>query len=634
MKKSLLLIAAGLLAVSSVDAAKVYFSNTKNWDAVYSYAWNPQDSQPFKALPTETIGEHELYVREITGGQTSIIFLNKPSWDGQEQTGNLEVIDGAVYNADDQRIATIENGVYNELDPGDLPATELYLRGTINTWDPQDEYKFTIGDNGLYTLTTSLYQGNFFKIGSSSWSVSYGGPADGNDNDHSSLMKIEAAQEYILTGSNSKNLYVPANLLNVTLTFNLETGELSVSESAGGEEPDFKWFCAWDIDGSLDGSSWKFGNEMESQEEGTYKIHIDCTNSTAETNYFALFYGVSNTTWGDGIRYQPKDSDEDIAVNTDETFPMMQGNQSTWTLGNGNWTVVVDPRDPDNMTISFDLGDSTGEANVLIDRIADTENENTYESYALTAVEGQEGVYTWSGDLYIGDKLKFNIHGVDYYYDPSIGSILSDDADADDVLTIEYPLTSEGNGDVVFDYNSGVTFTIDVPNTKVTADFADAPRVSMYVTNGDESQVIRVVRQNNSRIYQVEYDAQAGDQIDFRLLGTRYECDFSAPASEENGEYVFNLTVPDDEKTAPEFTLEPGTYIFTINANANNATTAADELKTLTVVSKNLSTGVSEIEATSADAVYFNLQGVKIEKPENGLFIEVRGNRTQKVMVK
>ncbi|MDE5791432.1 MAG: hypothetical protein K2H96_09430 [Muribaculaceae bacterium] len=54
----------------------------------------------------------------------------------------------------------------------------------------------------------------------------------------------------------------------------------------------------------------------------------------------------------------------------------------------------------------------------------------------------------------------------------------------------------------------------------------------------------------------------------------------------------------------------------------------------LLTITRNSQTGVSEISADSSEAVYFNLQGVKIEKPENGLFIEVRNGHTRKVMVK
>ena len=44
---------------------------------------------------------------------------------------------------------------------------------------------------------------------------------------------------------------------------------------------------------------------------------------------------------------------------------------------------------------------------------------------------------------------------------------------------------------------------------------------------------------------------------------------------------------------------------------------------------------VSEIEAEANDeAVYYNLQGVKVAEPENGLYIKVQGNKATKVLIR
>lgn len=47
-----------------------------------------------------------------------------------------------------------------------------------------------------------------------------------------------------------------------------------------------------------------------------------------------------------------------------------------------------------------------------------------------------------------------------------------------------------------------------------------------------------------------------------------------------------------------------------------------------------VSTGVNEVEVNeNAPAVYYNLQGVKVAEPENGLYIRVQGNKATKVML-
>lgn len=43
--------------------------------------------------------------------------------------------------------------------------------------------------------------------------------------------------------------------------------------------------------------------------------------------------------------------------------------------------------------------------------------------------------------------------------------------------------------------------------------------------------------------------------------------------------------------------------------------------------------GVAEIEAENGEAVYYNLQGVKVANPEKGLYIKVEGNKTSKVIL-
>ena len=43
-------------------------------------------------------------------------------------------------------------------------------------------------------------------------------------------------------------------------------------------------------------------------------------------------------------------------------------------------------------------------------------------------------------------------------------------------------------------------------------------------------------------------------------------------------------------------------------------------------------TGITGIEAENGEAVYFNLQGVRVENPENGIFIRVQNGKAVKIM--
>ena len=43
--------------------------------------------------------------------------------------------------------------------------------------------------------------------------------------------------------------------------------------------------------------------------------------------------------------------------------------------------------------------------------------------------------------------------------------------------------------------------------------------------------------------------------------------------------------------------------------------------------------GVEGFEAENAEVEYYNLQGVKVENPEKGIFIKKQGNKTTKVIL-
>ena len=48
-------------------------------------------------------------------------------------------------------------------------------------------------------------------------------------------------------------------------------------------------------------------------------------------------------------------------------------------------------------------------------------------------------------------------------------------------------------------------------------------------------------------------------------------------------------------------------------------------------------TGITDIEAEfdpNAPVEYFNLQGIRVDNPENGLYIRRQGNKVEKILVK
>lgn len=115
--------------------------------------------------------------------------------------------------------------------------------------------------------------------------------------------------------------------------------------------------------------------------------------------------------------------------------------------------------------------------------------------------------------------------------------------------------------------------------------------------------------------------------------------DLASQAKVGDVETVFAWTADSEEFT--DFTVAAG--VFTFTKSAKNAvctmTNAALPALTLTTVPVNVEadgSAVTEIEGAESEeeAVYYNLQGVKVSGNEPGVYIRRQGNKTTKVIVK
>ncbi|MDE6310763.1 MAG: starch-binding protein [Muribaculaceae bacterium] len=68
--------------------------------------------------------------------------------------------------------------------------------------------------------------------------------------------------------------------------------------------------------------------------------------------------------------------------------------------------------------------------------------------------------------------------------------------------------------------------------------------------------------------------------------------------------------------------IAPGSYTFTVDTN------------TLTLKVQPGTSGVEDIEVETTEAVYYNLQGVRVENPSNGLYIRVQGKKATKLYIR
>lgn len=90
------------------------------------------------------------------------------------------------------------------------------------------------------------------------------------------------------------------------------------------------------------------------------------------------------------------------------------------------------------------------------------------------------------------------------------------------------------------------------------------------------------------------------------------------------------VTAPSDNN--PEI---GATVIISGNLKVYNDTKEFDAGNLIVSYVAPSTSGIEEIEAAdNADAVYYNLNGVRVDNPENGLYIRVSGNKATKVLVK
>ncbi|MDE6265896.1 MAG: hypothetical protein K2M07_00905 [Muribaculaceae bacterium] len=625
MKKFLLALAGVfLLSVFTADAAKVYYENNQGWATVGTWLFGGNGAGGGDMAGTTEVVEidgHTLYMADTN--YAKVIFRNGNNW-GQGQTGDITIVDGAVWTGGQgttQQIANIVGGQYVSIDDPTPANQDLYLRGSFDQyWGMLEPYKFTKEEDGTYKLTltdaTALTAGTEVKIGSDGWGIQWGGdPSLTGD----SRIKLEPGKVYTLTNvDNASNMIIAEDMYGATWSLNPETKELTISDNQG-EMPTEKWWCAWDLS---DGNGWQFGQELEEQAEGTFKVVVNA-NAASGTNYFAVFQGFSNENFDDGRRYGPAGGGDLDITGTTEPIKMQTGNGTFVLKKNGTWTVVIDPTDQANTTISFDYGDSTGEANIMINDRTETGYDSKY--YPMEALaDTDDDDYTWSGQIGAEDEVMFSIHGVTYGYDPSIINSIEED-DATGNLIIVYPLSDENPQYVRFDFDSNVTFNVNISNKTVTLIQTDPAHATINITKANGASGIHRMNlisgstDSYATIHTITFEE--GDCVDFRLGDKRYNPVFSDVNVLADATAVpFTLEEAPDGEAAPEWKGTMGSPVY---VRINNDLTG--------VVQSDVPTGVEAVVAEEAEAVYYNLQGIRVDNPEKGIFIKVNGNKAVKV---
>lgn len=163
-----MLVAAGLLATSYMDAATVYFDNTGNWNPVCTWTWNNGEEGTLNTIDSEDIDGHTLFVADTE--KSNIIFKEGQGWD--KKTSDLLVEDGAVYGPDGiDPIAHILEGKYVAVNDDPSEYDEMYLVGEMTGWNASARYRMQTEDGITYTLNVPEMTNKEFKFFGGAWNT-------------------------------------------------------------------------------------------------------------------------------------------------------------------------------------------------------------------------------------------------------------------------------------------------------------------------------------------------------------------------------------------------------------------------------------------------------------------------------
>lgn len=263
-------------------------------------------------------------------------------------------------------------------------------------------------------------------------------------------------------------------------------------------------------------------------------------------------------------------------------------------------------------------------------------NVNGAEDWTGTAdkelVAQGNGIYVWHGTE-LGTGFKINGGNGDW----NTVNIGGNGADIE--LGVPYYYVSNGGNIGIFETASvtDVTLTLDENEGTLVLEGTPAGGVDWFLTgvNGnwtvadnDEAYKFALV-EGEDALYTVTVDVTA-EEGELAVASTGWAKKFGTNSPEEvfvDGEHM-NVTLEEVIGEAGNLTyvLVPGTYKFTLNRED-------EEFPTLTIVKDGNDSAVAGIEAEGAEAVYYNLQGVKVANPVGGVFVKVAGNKASKVLV-
>lgn len=137
--------------------------------------------------------------------------------------------------------------------------------------------------------------------------------------------------------------------------------------------------------------------------------------------------------------------------------------------------------------------------------------------------------------------------------------------------------------------------------------------------------------EKGSGIYTGEFEFEAKDNNSFRFYSKLDGWDNSSIGASQNDQQTA-FTFTDNVYEGEIFIGGKGSWQLPDDFAGKVKMTVNLNDKTVKFEAEQKQDSIESIEAESADAVYYNLQGVRVANPENGIFIKVAGKNVEKVI--
>lgn len=515
-------------------------------------------------------------------------------------------------------------------------AVDYCLAGGFNNWNKQDDNaKFTKVSDTEYVLDYKGTLTSGFKVKSfeSGWNDTYNWGAPST----SDLLSLDKPFTLKL-GNSGKNINFAGGITvdNPHIVFNPEGPTLTIS----GQKADAT--ITYAICGNLPagGSNWS-QTELENV-AGTDKWTIEGLEVTAKSDFGLRYLENGNPTkwiW----------SPTGATISTSGSYPCVfneEAEGSDFAIEAGTWDLTFDAKamtitakktgEGEDVTITYCLHGNIKDNGGM----AWSDIELTNSSADIWEIKGLE-VNT---PAYANDKNKF---GIRRYIDGTENGWYASTTAVTISATGSFDVTDQGPTDFVI--TAGVydiAFDANAMKLNVTKTGGDDPEptpelpATLYIlgnicdwipANGVEcdSAVDGVYTWNEANLV-----AAAESEYSYFSFATAIGADWDADvnsshrygATSENAELVTEAPIElfpvGGNATAYSWKVKAGTYKVVANLNDMKVT-----------ISGTNSVEAIDVEENAAP-VYYNLQGVRVDAPANGLYIVVRGNKVAKEIVK